>query len=357
MADAIAAFDEVIETEPARRDGKMWKPSSISNFRQYRARVESLYGSMPLSSLTTDVIRDTLLTLIRSKPPTARRIKWIMHAVTTWASENGYAVPDIGWSSIRIKPAGKVTTTLTPPEIKALIDRCAAYWKNADEQTLSRSARTLLIELALWTGKRQQQLCSIEMEHIFAGHIWIAEKTREEGDIVLSPAIREIVDRAIVLRGAVSSPLLFPELVNAKGGCTDSINEMFKLYCRQCDIWRITVDPKTRKTVRKTPTMHDLRRTYASVAYRSGLDSLTTAHLIGHSDDEVTKDYYLHFAREMLAEAQQRVSRTLEMIAAGKYDERLTPILLPTSLAERLLVKAQAAGHQTVEAWMEALAV
>lgn len=61
---------------------------------------------------------------------------------------------------------------------------------------------------------------------------------------------------------------------------------------------------------------HDLRHTFATMLYDSGMDVKTAAYLLGHADIRVTMDIYTHLSREKQGASEQMMLSYLDALPA-----------------------------------------
>lgn len=65
---------------------------------------------------------------------------------------------------------------------------------------------------------------------------------------------------------------------------------------------------------------HDLRHTFATMLYDSGVDVKTAAYLLGHADIRVTMEIYTHLSREKRSTSEQLMLTYLDALPCGFED-------------------------------------
>jgi site-specific recombinase XerD len=63
--------------------------------------------------------------------------------------------------------------------------------------------------------------------------------------------------------------------------------------------------------------LHDLRRSFASLAVNAGVDIYQIKNLLGHSSVTVTQRAYAHLQQNTLRSASEVVAKTLEAAQRG----------------------------------------
>ncbi len=189
-----------------------------------------------------------------------------------WAVGQGYL--DRNPLTALEKPAvGRRERIISPPEYEAIIQACR------DDRFRD------LVQLAWETGARPQELTHIEVRHVDTRHArWVIPQGEAKGKrrpriIYLSELAEEISTR---LMREISQGRL---LRNAGGDpwSSTAINSR----------WR-----RLSKTLDTKYCLYHFRHTFATRKLQEGLDPLTVAELLGHSDPSMLAKVYQHLSHD-----------------------------------------------------------
>jgi integrase len=164
------------------------------------------------------------------------------------------------------------TRFLTEPEIGALLGECPSHLKP-------------IVETAILTGMRLEELLSLKWEQIRHGHIYLTEtKYSKPRQIPINGRLTEVFRE--VRRG---NQLKFPYVFcDSRGRRYKEIRKAFHGACRRAGI--------------EDFKFHDLRHTFASHLVMNGVGIKAVQELLGHADIKMTMRY-AHLSQEHLKEA------------------------------------------------------
>jgi integrase len=162
--------------------------------------------------------------------------------------------------------------------------------------TLENHVQRDFIRLVLFTGLRRRECARLDWDAVDfkAGIIRVpssSTKNDEPLDLPMSDAARDIL---IARRAIGNAKFIFP--ANSASGHIEEPKSALAEVAARCGV-RVSV--------------HDLRRTFASVAERSGVTFLALKALVNHTIDDNSDDVtagYVIVSSEQLREAAQRVA-------------------------------------------------
>lgn len=194
----------------------------------------------------------------------------IMRAMT-WAEEQGY-VARSPLAHFKKPGGGRKEQVVTPAEYQALLDR-----------TNDQEFKDLLT--VTWeTGCRPQESLRVEARHVdLAASRWFFPASESKGKktprvVYLTPRALEITQRLMERHPA--GPLF--RNVDGIPWTTDATN---------CRFQRI------RKQKGVKYSLYSLRHSFATHALMRGVDSITVATLLGHSDPSMLARHYQHLSQ------------------------------------------------------------
>ena len=156
-----------------------------------------------------------------------------------------------------------------------------------------------IVRLLMLTGCRFGEIASLEWNWIEDKRIYLPDSKSGPRTVWLSSAARAVIDA--IPRYAPDCPFLFP----ARPPTRPIDNIAFQ--------WdRIPVEAELPGL-----RLHDLRRSWASVAAMNGVDMATVAKLLGHALVETT-ERYVHLSDRSVADAGDRVSGRIDAALAGR---------------------------------------
>jgi integrase len=183
---------------------------------------------------------------------------------------------------------------LTEAEIVTLLNECPRHLKP-------------IVETALHTGMRREEILSLKWEQINHGFIYL------EGGMVKSGKGRQIpinewlteVFKEVRRGNQLKSEFVF---CDAQGRRFQEVRTSFNGACRRAGI--------------RDFTFHDLRHTFASRLVMNGVGLKAVQELLGHADLTMTMRY-AHLSQGHLQEAVAVLSG-LRNVSAGKVDSKMT---------------------------------
>ncbi|HOW74025.1 MAG TPA: site-specific integrase [Phycisphaerae bacterium] len=261
---------------------------SPETYRWYKDRLELFCNAIP-ASLTVDQLRPFhLQKWIDSHPDrsngTKRNYCRSIQRAMRWAEEQGY-IERSPLAHFKKPRGGSREQVVSVAEYQKLVDN------TADE-----SFRDLLT--VTWeTGCRPQESLRVEARHVdLAGNRWVFPASEAKGGrvprvIYLTPAAFEITKR--LMKRYPQGPLF--RNTDGRPWTPDAAN---------CRFGRL------KKKLGVKCCLYSLRHSFATRALMRGLDSVTVAVLMGHSDTSMLARHYAHLtqAPSFLLEQARRAS-------------------------------------------------
>lgn len=157
-----------------------------------------------------------------------------------------------------------------------------------DEKEKNSNFRTMIYLLA-YSGLRPSDVIDIEKEDINLKDMlltYYSSKTTKEFIVPLFPELKPILEKRI------------NELNDEKIFNYASVREMGKAFSRYL---------KSIGLNNKGYNLRTFRKSFATTAFESGIDIVSTSALLGHSNIRTTKKYYTHVARKKLSKELRKI--------------------------------------------------
>lgn len=248
-----------------------------------------------------------------NRPSSKRLLKAIVNVsnqVFEFAVENEYALRNPA-----SKLSKKIPRNAPTKEVTAISDNQKALIMEFDHKT------KIAAVIMMFMGLRRGELLSLEWKDFdFENNILSVNKSCkliENNRFVVKPGTKNGKSRQVPIPATIApwlenqkmmadSLLVIPnkngELLTPtqwRGKWRTYQNDLnYFVYVRRCNELNIT--PKNKYSPTGVPDMnmrfnvHQLRHTYATMLYLSGVDILTAKELLGHSDVKITLNIYTH---------------------------------------------------------------
>ena len=224
----------------------------------------------------------------------------VIRSICSWyaARDDNYVVPIV---------KGMKRCTNRPRERILSDDELRHVWKAAEAGGSFGS----VVQLALLTAQRRDKLLCMRWSDISADWVWtIPTEPREKGNagkLALPELARTILHRQPRVHG---SDLVFPP---RSGGEMSSSHGMVKIRAAL---------PKNFPSF----SIHDLRRTWRSLASKAGVNPEHAERVMGHviGGVEGTYDRYPYAPEKKIA--LEKVAALIEEIISGKPSDKIVPM-------------------------------
>jgi integrase len=309
-----AAAAKSITLRQAWEQYKLARPLGAQAVRDYGRAVEkhlSRWLDRPISQITgTEVVQlySEISDPNRLGPSVAAKTMRIFRAIYNFA--------EIANEDLPPNPAGRLTKLrmwhrdrrrtgyIQPAQLAA--------WHNAAMQLPSQAARDYL-RLVLFTGMRRSEAAGLKWENIdFSRKILMVPITKN-GDPLVLPMSSYVHDLLHARRQTVGdSEYVFPA-ESARG------------FLQEPKKWVAEVARKSGVHV----TLHDLRRTFATIAESLNIGQRTIQRLLNHRPGREALTNYVVLGVEQLRDPMERVSSFIQRAAHGQSS--VMPIRQPRS--------------------------
>lgn len=203
------------------------------------------------------------------------------------------------WNKVKRK-----TTRLRRSQLKPFLD--ALNQVREDAITYRKNDRVAFcdyIEFVTYTGLRKMELLQLPWSQVFIEDKFYSLRDTKNGEDVELPITTKLMEIFQRRKRYKVSPYVFGK-ASGKGWLVEPKKTLFKI----CEIANITI------------TLHDLRRTFASIAESNGVSGYRLKRLLNHLTDQsdVTAGYTILTAEELREPAE----RVVEKIStyAGRFD-------------------------------------
>ena len=183
----------------------------------------------------------------------------------------------------RIKPKQEVKTikVFDKDDFKKIIDGLEENKKNTNFTTM--------IYLLAYTGLRPSDIIEIKKKDINLKEMllsYYSSKISKEFIVPIRAELKPILEQRI------------KEIDEERIFNYATVREMGKAFSRYQD---------TLKIKEKKYNLRTFRKSFATTAFESGVDIVSTSSLLGHSSIRTTKKYYTHVARKMLSKDLKKI--------------------------------------------------
>lgn len=247
-------------------------------------------GTIVLKSITTNVIREYIATLLDKHHPAsvARKLASMRSFFQFWIRQGG----------METNPAKEVSTPKIPKRVPKFLSVDETYQLldlPKGEDLLSRRDKAVM-ELIYAAGLRVSELVGLNVLDVdqVERKVRVIGKGDKERIVPVTEKARDAVDRYLELRGSVSKEGEKALFVNRRGGrlTARSVERMVRKYMRDADI-------------NKRVTPHVLRHTFATHLLGQGADLRGIQELLGHASLSTTQKY-THVSVDQLMETYDK---------------------------------------------------
>ncbi len=179
---------------------------------------------------------------------------------------------------------------LSDVEIKALLDACSHHLRP-------------IVEVAILTGMRREELLGLKWEQIRHGFIYLTEtKSNKARQIPINDRLAQVL-KELRLKNQLKSVFVF---CDNQGRRFHEVKRSFASACRRAGI--------------EAFRFHDLRHTFASHLVMAGVSLKAVQELLGHADLKMTMRY-AHLSKDHLRNAMA----VLNNLGCRKSDTKAIP--------------------------------
>lgn len=245
-------------------------------------------GKTPSDALAWHELRPTHVAALRDRmvrslaPATTNRYLTAVRGVLKAAWRLGFIDREAFEQAIDVAPArGRraVKGRAVPvEEVRRLFAACAA-----DENAALGARDAAVLAVLFGTGMRRAEVASAQIEnlHVAEGRLRVIGKGRKERDVFLPNGSMRALERWIQVRGAQPGPLF------TRVGHTGSVSG----HGISAQLIYHIVRRRHVEAGVESFTPHDLRRSFISELLDQGVDLVTVARQVGHSNVQTTARY------------------------------------------------------------------
>lgn len=277
-------FKEFLE----RRD---LKETTVKDYTQVLGFVYGDYLEKPIREITRKVVDDRFFSL-KSKG-TAGKSSRVLSAICSYAKgvelSNGDRLLTENPVDVLKDKGVKRTlkrkqTVVSPEELAQILGRLQGDLES-DERPKYNPATLRAVYLIALTGCRKQEILKLKKENVHKDYFVIVDtKNHMEHTVPITEAVRWVLKTA--KENCKDSPWMFPSNRNR-------MNHVFN-------------PAKVTRYYLKGFTLHDLRRTFITVASEIGVDLNSIKMLVNHKSSDVTNGY-------IIQRVEQRLPRLKEL--------------------------------------------
>jgi len=295
-----------------------------STYYMYKYRIEKYilpyFEEIELADIKFCHVQDFILELAHDqskKKLSARTIRGIFTIM------NSFFKYSVSTEKITKNPCTSIVLPIADKAVSVVILTKDEKRLIMNDVIKEKSNRSLLVLVALFTGMRIGELCSLKWENVDFENMTIKvsatiqrirvndqqQKTRVIIDtpksrnsfrmLPLSQFVSELLAELYANKNTVGSEFVF---CKRNGQCYD-IRGIQKYYAKM-----------TKSLMIKKPSFHCLRHTYATMAIEAGIDAKTLSILLGHSNVMTTLNLYVHPDEEYIRERVEIITNYMNEI-------------------------------------------
>ncbi len=194
----------------------------------------------------------------------------------------------------RAKSDAETREAFTPEELKTIYD-------NLDDFTRP------LFMMAVWTGLREGDICTLKWSEVDLGRRLIVRKTRKTGAKVKIPISNQLYAFIVSVPHAEDSEYVFPEHAQMYLTNSSGVSYRIKQFLEGLGI-QTTRKPEGRARAISVKDLHSCRHTFCYYAGIAGIPISVVQSIVGHMSPEMTKHYSDHATMEDKRRGMERLS-------------------------------------------------
>lgn len=273
-------------------------------------------GALPLEALTRDDVAAWIRSQERSgaSAKTIRNRQALLSAALQRAVEDGELAKNPAHRHRIARTERREMTYLTPAEFGILLERATPHY------------RPLLLTL-YGTGLRLGEATALQVRDLSLGHVpptLTVARAWKNGGALGPPKTKagrrtisiptQVVDAILpLLAGKAPTDLVFTNTAGRRI-LQASLHDLWQAWIADAEFDRRTGTVRRRTpALGKSPRIHDLRHSHASIMLGNGVSLFDLKHRLGHESITTTADTYGH----LLPEAQVQAERAASLALGG----------------------------------------
>ena len=194
---------------------------------------------------------------------------------------------------LKLDMKNETREAFTPDELKLIYD-------NLDDFTRP------LFTLAVWTGLREGDICTLKWSDIDLAQRLITRETRKTGTEVQIPISNQLYE-LLTATPRTESEYVFPKHAQMYLENQDGVSYRIKKFLDGLGI-RTTRIPNGRTRAISVKDLHSCRHTFCYYAGLAGIPITVVQAIVGHMSPEMTKHYMAHASIEDKRRGMERLS-------------------------------------------------
>lgn len=269
---------------------KRLKPTTLKGYRNTINRCFADWLDKPVAELSKKDICDRHREISARTPALANLAMRLLRALLTFAGYHWDELKDLAvFNPVRILKAYSAWNRIEPRRRVILPHQMPAWF--AAVYIMRRATIRDYLLLVLFTGLRREEASRLRWKDVSFQNrsLFISDtKNGRAHEIPMCSQVVELLENR--RREQTPSEWVFPGATNS-----EPISNWSRAQHRVTEVGGVFF------------TVHDLRRTYATVAFCQAISSDTIKRLLNHSMDDVTSRHYIAPAVEPLREPAQRI--------------------------------------------------
>ena len=177
-----------------------------------------------------------------------------------------------------------------------------------------------LFMMAVWTGLREGDICTLQWKEVDLDRRLIVRKTRKTGSKVIIPISNQLYDLIISMPRTEDSEYVFPEHAQMYLTNSDGVSYRVKKFLEGLGIQTTRV-PEGRTRAISVKDLHSCRHTFCYYAGLAGIPLSIVQSIVGHMSPEMTKHYSAHASIEDKRRGMERLSFFTPKVLSNPEEE------------------------------------
>ena len=193
----------------------------------------------------------------------------------------------------RAKPDAESREAFSPEELKLIFDNLDGFTRP-------------LFMMAVWTGLREGDICTLKWNEVDLERRLITRKTRKTKTTVQIP-ISDQLQTMFLATERTESEYVFPKHAEMYLANSDGVSYRVKKFLEGLGIQTTRV-PEGRTRAISVKDLHSCRHTFCYYAGMAGIPLAVVQSIVGHMSPEMTKHYSAHASIEDKRRGMERLS-------------------------------------------------
>ena len=197
-------------------------------------------------------------------------------------------------SILKLDMKNETREAFTPEELQTIFDNLDGFTRP-------------LFMLAVWTGLREGDICTLKWEDVDLDRRLITRKTRKTGAVVQIPISDQLYSLLSSTPRAAGSDYVFPRHAEMYLKNPDGVSYRVKQFLEGLGI-RTTRTPEGRTRAISIKDLHSCRHTFCYYAGLAGIPLSVVQAIVGHMSPAMTAHYSAHASIEDKRRGMRRLS-------------------------------------------------